>query len=91
MNLLNLVKALGRIADSLERIAYAQEILAFRGHSGNSLFSLKGDGGDDGSSVSYVSDEQEWQEDNLREDYRKKTGKVLNREDALPSPDPSKW
>ncbi len=91
MNLVGLVTSLGRIADALERIAIAQEVIAFRGHSGNSLFSLSNGDGVEDSSVSYVSDAQEWQEDELREAYRRKTGRTLRREDPLPSADPSTW
>jgi hypothetical protein len=91
LNLLGLVTALGRIADSLERIAFAQEMLALGGRSGNGIFSLKGGDGKDESAISYVDDQMEWEEENKRVEHAKRGNRRLRRDEDVPSPDPTTW
>jgi hypothetical protein len=91
MNLLGLITSLGRIADSLERIAFAQEALAMGGRSGNGLFSLKGGDGKDDSAITYVDDQVEWEGEWKRAEYAQRGNRKLRREEDIPSPDPETW
>lgn len=83
--------ALGRIATSLERIAFAQEMLAQSGRGGNTLFGFKGGDGPDESAILYVDDQVEWEEEHKRIQHAQRGNRLLRREEAIPSPDPSTW
>lgn len=91
VNILGLVTALGRIADSLERIAFAQEALALGGRGGNALFGLKAGDGVDDSAISYVDDQLEWEEEYKRAEHAKRGNRLVRRDEDVPSPDPKTW
>lgn len=91
VNILGLVTALGRIADSLERIAFAQEALALGGRGGNALFGLRQGDGKDESAITYVDDQLEWEEEHKRIAHAQRGNRMLRREEAIPSPDPATW
>lgn len=91
MNLLGIIGSLGRIADALERIAFAQEMLALGGRSGNGIFSLKGGDGKDESAITYVDDQREWEEERKRAEHAKRGNRLVRRDEDVPSPDPTTW
>lgn len=88
---MGLLTPLGKIADALERIAAAQEMIAFQGRGGNGLFSLTTGDKPEDAFISYVDDASEYREEKRREEYAARTGRRVSREEALPSPDPREW
>lgn len=91
MSLLGILTPLGRIADALERIAFAQEMLAQSGRGGNTLFGFKTGDGKDESVVLYVDDQVEWEEEHKRIQHAQRGNRLLRREETIPSPDPATW